>query len=230
VIPALNEARGIAATLDQVYRMRGRFEVLVVDGGSDDATAEIASRAGATVLRSGRGRGIQMHAGACAARGGALWFLHADTRPPAEAVEQISSALSNPEVVGGHFALTFDGPGASARLLTFMYPQFRLLGLCYGDSGIFLRAEVYRELGGFRPYPVFEDLDLIRRIRRRGRFVHLPCRLTTSSRRFEGRSFALTFARWTALQVGYWIGVHPEALGRVYRPIRERQNSARRID
>ena len=220
VIPTLNEAGAVGGTLEAVARMRGRFEVIVVDGGSQDATVDIGSRFGVRVLQSECGRGVQMHAGACAASGNALWFLHADTRPPVDAIEHIVDALGAAEVAGGNFALTFDGGTRPARLLTRMYPHFRKLGLCYGDSGIFVRTGDYHQVGGFQPYPVFEDLDLIKRLKRRGRFVHLPCRLVTSSRRFEGRSFTWTFARWTAMQVLYWAGVHPRTLGRVYAPIR----------
>jgi hypothetical protein len=104
--------------------------------------------------------------------------------------------------------------------LTWLYPRLRRLGLCYGDSGIFVRREAYQQLGGFRAYPIFEDLDLVQRLRKIGRVLHLPASVTTSSRRFEGRSFALTFARWSGLQVLYWLGVHPRTLGRLYTPIR----------
>jgi GT2 family glycosyltransferase len=161
-----------------------------------------------------------MHAGASAARGAALWFLHADTRPSADCAERIGEALRDPSVVAGNFHVLFDGDGRAARFLTWLYPQLRRLGLCYGDSGIFVRREAYQRLGGFRAFPVFEDLDLVRRLHKAGRVAHLRAVVTTSSRRFEGRSFALTFARWSFLQVLYWLGVHPNTLGRMYAPIR----------
>jgi GT2 family glycosyltransferase len=94
--------------------------------------------------------------------------------------------------------------------------------LCYGDSAIFVRARVYREAGGFKPFPIFEDLDLVRRLRARGRLVHLSAQVVTSSRRFEGRSFARTFARWSFLQALYWLGVSPHTLDRLYAPVRRR--------
>ena len=220
VIPTLDEARAIGATLEAISRLRGRFELLVVDGGSEDGTVDIVRRAGHSAIVCERGRGCQMHKGASAASADVLWFLHADTRPPADAADRILEALKPPEVVGGNFALQFDGGTPAARLLTRMYPWFRLLGLCYGDSGIFVRTASYREIGGFQPYPIFEDLDLIARLKKRGRFVHLPCDLVTSSRRFEGRSFTWTFARWTAMQLLYWAGVSPHVLGRIYSPLR----------
>jgi rSAM/selenodomain-associated transferase 2 len=220
IIPALNEAHALGATLDAVAQVRGDKEVIVVDGGSLDSTVEVARERGAQVVKSERGRGAQMHAGACVAQGEVFWFLHADTIPPAEAAERIFEALKDTTVVGGNFDVRFDGERYAARFLTWLYPRLRRLGLCYGDSAIFVRREDYKRAGGFQPFPIFEDLDLIRQLRRRGPLVHLPTIVTTSSRRFEGRSFALTFTRWAMMQGLYWLGVHPSALGRLYAPIR----------
>jgi GT2 family glycosyltransferase len=162
-----------------------------------------------------------MHRGAGAARAEVLLFLHADTTAPPDAAERIIEALArDAEAVGGNFEIRFDGERRAARFLTWLYPQLRRLGLSYGDSGIFVRASVYKEVGGFEPFPIFEDLDLVRRLKRRGRLIHLPTPVVTSSRRFEGRSFALTFARWSILQMLYWIGVHPRRLARLYAPVR----------
>ena len=220
IIPTLNEAHSIAATLDAVAKVRGRVEVIWVDGGSSDGTLERLREHGARVITSERGRGAQMHAGACAASGQALWFLHADTIPPTDAAERINESLRDATVVGGNFCVRFDGGRRAARFLTWLYPQLRKLGLCYGDSGIFARGDAYHSVGGFKPFPIFEDLDLVRQLKRVGRVVRLPATVVTSSRRFEGRSFTLTFMRWSALQVLYWLGVHPRRLGRLYAPIR----------
>ena len=140
----------------------------------------------------------------------------ADTTAPAEASERILEALCDATVVGGNFRVRFDGARPAARFLTWLYPHLRKLGLCYGDSGIFVRRDAYRRVGGFKPFPIFEDLELVRRLRRIGRMVHVPATVVTSSRRFAGRSFTLTFARWSALQVLYWLGVHPRRLGGMY--------------
>ena len=201
--------------------IRGRVEVIVVDGGSFDGTVEMVRGRGTMLITSERGRGLQMHAGACAARGSALWFLHADTQPSPESAERIIEALRDPKVVAGNFRLRFDGARRAARFLTWLYPQLRKLGLAYGDSAIFVRREAYHKVSGFQPYPIFEDLDLVRRLRQHGHLAHLPVVIVTSSRRFEGRSFALTFARWAFLQALYWLGVHPRTLGRLYAPIRK---------
>ena len=91
--------------------------------------------------------------------------------------------------------------------------------MCYGDSAIFVRREIFEELGGYRDYAIFEDCDLFRRLRRRGKFIRLQAKAVTSSRRFEGR-FIRTFALWSVMQALYWLGVHPNLLNRLYRPLR----------
>jgi rSAM/selenodomain-associated transferase 2 len=220
VVPALNEASHIANTLRALHAVEGEKEVLVVDGGSEDETMAVAAACGAAVLKSAPGRGTQQHAGALAARGCILWFVHADTIPPPCAITDIRAALEDSSVAGGNFGLTFDGPSRAARQLTAIYPTLRWLNLCYGDSGIFVRRTIYEEIGGFRPFAVFEDLDLLKRLRRAGRFVHLKTRIVTSSRRFENRNFAGMWLQWTALQVLYWAGVHPNTLANWYRQAR----------
>ncbi|HEX7359033.1 MAG TPA: TIGR04283 family arsenosugar biosynthesis glycosyltransferase [Bryobacteraceae bacterium] len=220
VVPTLNEEEEIASTIRALETLEGEKEILIADGGSTDRTVAIGDQLGVRVVRAARGRGPQMQAAAAEATGDVLWFLHADTRPPAEAIREIENALRAESVVGGNFGLVFDGSSRAARQLTFVYPLLRLLGLCYGDSGIFIRREVYQRIGGFRPLALFEDLDLLRRMRRAGRFVHLRSRIVTSSRRFEQRNFALVWLHWTSLQILYWCGVSPQWLARRYRVVR----------
>jgi len=220
IVPALNEAAQISKTLTTLEALDGDKEILIVDGGSEDNTIEIVRQRGVPVLTCARGRGVQLHAGALASHGDVLWFVHADTLPPTNALAEIHFALQDRTAIGGNFGLTFDGETRAARQLTAIYPFLRWLNLCYGDSGIFVRRESYEKIGGFRPFALFEDLDLLKRLRREGRFVHLPCRIVTSSRRFENRNFALMWAHWTALQVLYWGGVSPNLLARWYRHAR----------
>lgn len=222
VIPTLNEEVAIERTLESVQRVTGICEILVADGGSSDATCPVAERKGVRVVRSAANRGAQMHAGAQAAIGDVLWFLHADTIAPTESGEAIVRALADPSVVAGNFALRFDGTSGGASQLTRIYPHLRKIGLCYGDSGIFVRGTAYKACGGFGNHPLFEDLDLLRRVRPLGKFVHLDCALVTSSRRFESRNFAGMFAFWSALQLLYWAGVSPVTLAKWYGPVRPR--------
>ena len=217
IIPTFNEASCIQQTLDAIARVQGNIEVIVVDGGSDDSTTEIARHAGARVIECERGRGIQMHSGASIARGQALLFLHADTILPREAVVLIENSLAGDALtVGGNFEIRFGGESRAARFMTWLYPRLGQLGLYYGDSGIFVRAAAYEEAGGFKPFPIFEDVDLVQRLKRKGRMKHLPIAVMTSSRRFENRRFVFTLLRWSMLQILYWLGVSPMKLGRFY--------------
>jgi rSAM/selenodomain-associated transferase 2 len=219
IIPTLNEKTTIRDVALALGGMSGNFEVIVVDGGSNDGTAEIAAECGLTVIDAPRGRGQQMNAGALKAKGDVLIFLHADTRLPANALAIIEKAFEDESICGGNFGLNFDGGTLGARVLTMIYPFLRLGGMCYGDSGLFVRRAIFEESGGYRDYPIFEDCDLYRRLKRKGRFVRLPAHATTSSRRFEGR-FVRTFVFWSVLQVLYWVGVDPKRLGRLYKPVR----------
>jgi rSAM/selenodomain-associated transferase 2 len=224
IVPTLNEASQIGDTLRVLQALDGEKEILVVDGGSEDETVSMAVAAGAIVIESTRGRGMQQHAGALATCGDVLWFVHADTIPPAAALSDINKALQDSSAVAGNFGLTFDGPSRAARHMTAIYPTLRWLNLCYGDSGIFVRRTIYEAVGGFRPFAAFEDLDLLKRLRKVGRFVHLKTPIMTSSRRFEGKNFAGMWLHWTALQVLYWAGVHPNTLAKWYRQARRTKN------
>lgn len=218
VIPTLNEENSLSQTLSAVARIAEPVEVIVVDGGSHDETARVVSAYGLRFIKSERGRGAQMHTGACVAQGTVLWFLHADTIPPPDAVTHIVESLQDPSVVGGNFDVGFDSQRSSARCLTWFYRQLRTVGLCYGDSAIFVRREAYERSGGFKSAPIFEDLDLLRRLKGMGRFVHPSATVITSARRFENGRFLGTFIRWLVLQLLYWLGVNPSRLARLYYP------------
>ena len=220
IVPTLNEEMSLAATLHALLDLSGEKEILVSDGGSEDATVHIAQSLGVSVLPCERGRGSQLRAAAQVATGDVLWFVHADSRPDPDALEQIESALRDPGVAGGNFSLVFEGSHYSAGQMTWIYPHLRRLGLSYGDAGIFIRRTVYDAMGGCRPYPLFEDIDMVRRMRRHGKFTHLRTRIVTSSRRFAGPQYARVWMLWTTLQVLYWLGVSPYRLARWYRHAR----------
>jgi rSAM/selenodomain-associated transferase 2 len=224
IIPALNEEASLRETLDAL-QIFPKTEIILVDGGSTDATVSIAANYDVKIRPAPRrGRGSQLQFGASLAEGDILWFVHADTIVSAEAVELIKKALENPRVAGGNFTIRFDGARRAARFLTWLYPNLRKLGLIYGDSAIFARRDIYEKIGGFEPFPIFEDLDLVERLKREGELVTLPAVVTTSSRRFENKSFTLTFLRWTLLQVLYWLGVSPSNLLKIYFPAAKKRN------
>lgn len=218
IIPTLNEEDSLKKTLDALQIFGGDVEIIIVDGGSDDVTLAIAENYRVKILHAPRGRGMQLQIGGDAATGDILWFLHADTIAAPDCVRQIKRSLQNKMVAGGNFTIRFDGEKFAAKFLTWLYPNLRKLGLIYGDSAIFARREIYEKIGGFKPYPIFEDLDFIQRLRNEGDVVTLPATVTTSSRRFEKGSFILTFARWSILQILYWLGVNPETLLKIYFP------------
>ncbi len=217
IVPALNEEALIGGTLRALLALSGEKEILVADGGSEDLTVEVATGLGVRVVACERGRGSQLRTAALEARGSVLWFVHADTRPEPGALEAILDALRDDATAGGNFSLVFEGDHYSARQMTSIYPHLRWLGLSYGDAGIFIRRSVYDAIGGCRPYPLFEDLDLIRRLKHRGKFVHLSKRIFTSARRFSGPRYVRVWALWITLQILYWAGVSPHRLARWYR-------------
>ena len=227
IIPTFNEAAAIEETLAAVKLLFGDTEIIVADGGSDDKTAAIARELGAIVVESPRGRGDQMHAAALVSSGEILWFVHADSRPAPVALNEIRVALEDSSVVAGNFTLRFAGESRPAKFMTWFYRQIRNIGLLYGDSGIFVRRDAYEQVGGFKPLPLFEDLDFVYRLRTIGMLVTLNAEIVTSSRRFENRAFLPVFARWIVFQCLYWIGVSPHTMAGIYHS--EKENPSRGV-
>jgi glycosyltransferase involved in cell wall biosynthesis len=204
-------------------------EVIVADANSPDGTAALAARCGARVVLCEKGRGPQLCAGAGAARGDVLLFLHADAELAPSARPAILECLAEPDVLGGNFLLEFTGPSRYAPLFSLANDlRRRMLGIYYGDSAIFVRRSVYDELGGFRPYPIFEDYDFVQRLERRGRTAYLRrvC-VRVSSRRYE-RSPLRTLVGWAVLQGLYsFAGVPPARLVKLYGDFRASAGAAR---
>jgi rSAM/selenodomain-associated transferase 2 len=203
VIPALNEAGEIGRTLGALLGGRG-LEAIVVDGGSDDATVEIATRgAGVRCLAAPRGRAQQMNAGVAAARGRILLFLHADSRLPVHAVEALAEALDRSGCPGGAFRFALDSPRRRYRVLEwFVAQRVRRFDLPYGDQAIFVTRDAFERIGGFRELPACEDIDFVRRLRALGPLLHLDTPAVTSARRWERGGFIRTTLRnwgWLAL-------------------------------
>ncbi len=218
IVPTLNEAAALPRLLDQLARQAEVHEIIVADGGSADATVAVACAAGARVIAAPRGRGAQLAAGAAAATGDVLWFLHADTAVPYAAMRALLRALDDPSIVGGNFRVLFDGKTRFDRFMNWFYGAIRRLGFFYGDSGIFVRRSAYDALGGMRALALMEDYDFARRMRRAGRIasVRFPP-LVTSSRRFHGRHPAAIMGGWLMIHVLYALRVPPRVLARLYR-------------
>jgi rSAM/selenodomain-associated transferase 2 len=212
VIPALDEERGIAAAIRSV---RDAAEVLVVDGGSRDATRELAAREGARVLESPRGRGRQLDEGARAATGDWLVFLHADTRLEPGWAEALGALPA--DVVGGAFRLAVDSPRRGFRVVERgVRLRVRLFALPYGDQGLFARRDVYARIGGIPHLPLMEDVAFVARLRRAGRLAFPAVRAFTSPRRWERYGIVGTTLRNWSLRARYAAGASPERLARRY--------------
>jgi rSAM/selenodomain-associated transferase 2 len=216
VIPALDEAAHVERALASV---RDADEVIVVDGGSRDRTAALARAAGAAVLLAPRGRGTQLGRGAARATGDWLVFLHADTaleRGWKEALHALPR-----EVAGGAFRLAIDSPRPAFRAIEWGVAwRCRLLSLPFGDQGLFARRSAYAEVGGFRPFPLMEDIDFVCRLGRAGRLAFPRPRAFTSPRRWERHGVFGATLRNGWLLAQFAAGRRPEDLARGYHPAR----------
>ncbi len=221
VVPVLDEERVIDARLAELEAL-GAHEVLVADGGSRDGTLAIVARhPGVRLVHAPRGRALQMNAAAREATGEALLFAHADVALPADALEHVARALDDPRVALGAFRTwtVADRPTRLGPLLHLADLRSRLSSLPYGDQAMFMRTEVFREVGGFPPIELMEDLALSRSLRARGRVRVVPARVRVSGRRFIERPLLYT-AIVNIYPLLYRLGVPPALLARFYRAVR----------
>lgn len=226
VIPALNEGAGIAAAVAHVRSTGGAAQVIVADGGSHDATVTHARRAGAELVAAPRGRGAQMNAGARASAAPVLLFLHADCRLPPEAFTSVHATLAR-----GHEAGIFPIRYASA------HPLLRIVGwlshvesryTSFGEGALFVRRDAFEQAGGFPDWPLFEDVELRARLRRRGPIGRAAGTVLASPRRYE--THGVWRQQWRNIRVylGYCAGNSPHLLAARYeaRPAARRGNSS----
>jgi rSAM/selenodomain-associated transferase 2 len=218
IMPVLDEGEGIAAALDALADLRALgTEVIVVDGGSRDATIQRARMRADRVISAPRGRALQMNAGAETSAGDVLLFLHADTRLPADAEHIVLNRLERSGRSWGRFDVKIDGRNPLlAVVAAFMNIRSRLTGIATGDQAIFVRRDAFRAAGGFAAIPLMEDITLSKRLKRVSPPLCLRECVVTSGRRWENHGVLNTVLLMWRLRLAYFFGADPRALARRY--------------
>lgn len=217
IIPSLAEVSTIAGAVTSAADAFPGCEVVVADGGGDDGTARAAAAAGATVVHVPGTKAEAMNRAAALATGDVLVFLHADTRLPPGAAGAVSGALAGGAGIGC-FGVRFDPRRPLLERL--IRVRSTLLGVAYGDQALFVSADAFGRCGGFRPIPIMEDFDLVRRLRRQGGLAVLSAAVTTSARRHQHSGRVRTLVRIWLIQLLYLLRVPPRRLARLYPPVR----------
>lgn len=216
IIPTLNEAHILATTLAGV-REDENIEIIVADGGSSDDTMEVARTGNARSLQVPPCRAAQMNAGAREASGDLLLFLHADTRLPTGWANLVRKELDKPGVAGGAFNLGLDENSRWSQIIEGLANmRSRWLHMPYGDQAIFIGSDLFHRMGGFAEMPIMEDFEFVRRLRKRGRISIIPEPVVTSARRWRESGVWWTTAVNLAVIIGYFLGVPPRLLARLY--------------
>src|SRR5262245_60550901 len=219
IMPVLDEGESIAATLDALANMRALgVEIIVVDGGSRDATVQRARLRADRVIPAPRGRASQMNAGAQKASGDVLLFLHADTRLPTDADHVVLNELERSGRAWGRFDVRIEGRHPLLAVVAWlMNLRSRLTGIATGDQAMFVKREIFAEVGGFPPIELMEDIALSKRLKRVSRPLCLRQRVVTSGRRWEQHGVLNTIVLMWRLRAAYYFGADPTELAQRYR-------------
>ena len=218
IIPTLNEADELPATLRHARALDGLREIIVVDAGSTDGTRDLAHAAGCHVLKSAPSRGRQLRLGAEAATGDLLVFLHADTWLPPCADVHIRTLMDRPDISAGAFYKRFRDHGALPGSRVRCWMLWALANRFFGDQTIFVRRRQLEALGGIPAVPLMEDYALCERMAQVGRLALAPGTVHTSARKFREEGMGATYARMIRCSVQYWGGASPESLQAIYSP------------
>lgn len=217
IIPTLNEADAIETAISKLKQYR-QTEIIVVDGGSQDRTASIASSMGVRVLTAAACKATQMNSGAAEASGDALIFLHADTRLPENFETSVPAALARDEVCAGAFSLGIDSNAGGLRLIERVANwRSRFFQMPYGDQALFVTRGLFHKIGGYPDYPIMEDFELVRRLKKKGQIVILPESVQTSARRWLKFGIVKTWLLNQLIIVAFYLGISPQRLSQWYR-------------
>jgi rSAM/selenodomain-associated transferase 2 len=218
IMPVLDEGEGIVAALDALADLRARGTgVIVVDGGSRDATVQRARPRADRVILASRGRALQMNAGAEQASSDVLLFLHADTRVPADVDHVVLKGLERSGRVWGRFDVKIDGRSPVLSVVAwFMNLRSRLTAIATGDQAMFVRRGAFQAVGGFPAIALMEDIALCKRLKRVSKPLCLRERVTTSGRRWEKKGVLSTIILMWRLRLAYFFGADPKELARQY--------------
>lgn len=228
VIPTLDEADHLPPLLEDLGAVALSLDIVVADGGSSDGTRAIARAAGARVVETGRGRGTQLRAGAQAARGDWLCFLHADVRLPGPARDDLERAVVDPRCHAAVWRLVIAADGWWFRVVEWgAARRDRWGGLPYGDQGLLVRRALYDAVGGFPTIPIMEDVALVRALQGHTTVRRLPSLVQVSARRWRREGAFRVWMRNAVLASAFLAGVAPERLARWYQPERVDRGSAR---
>jgi rSAM/selenodomain-associated transferase 2 len=221
VIPVLNESESINGNLRHISELNvdGSAEIIVVDGDPQGSTIRTIKPEGVRTAVAEKGRAGQMNHGAALATGDILLFLHADTRLPSSAFALIRSTMNDKRYVGGAFDLGFDTKRAIFKITEmYVFLRTRLTKIPFGDQAIFIRREYFEKIGGYRDLPIMEDVELMRRIRKRADNIRIiPRKVKTSVRRYEQEGILSCTLRNWLLQISYALGISPQRLVKWYK-------------